>query len=149
MKKAIAIALSIIIIVFLFCSCQNQSKGEAAVLDIVKYCNEERTTAGLGGLTLDSSLSEAAQVRAGEITTDENFAHVRPDGSGCFTVLRTDYIYAGENLAKGEPDGKKIVKAWMDSEPHRKNVLTPEYNKIGLAYTEVDGVYYWAAIFTD
>ncbi len=149
MKRISAITAILIIIVILLSACSSQSKGETAINDIVKYCNQERAKAGLPEITLDRDLCDAAQLRAGEIATDGNFAHIRPDGSGCFTALKTDYNYAGENLAKGEPDGRKIVQAWMDSEPHRKNVLTPEYAKTGIAYTEVDGVYYWAALFTD
>ena len=149
MKRITAVILILIIVLLTLSACSPQSKGETAINDIVKYCNEERTKAGLPELTLDEALCDAAQIRAGETATGGNFAHIRPDGSGCFTVIRADYNYAGENLAKGEPDGKKIVKAWMDSEPHRKNVLTSEYAKIGIAYTEADGVYYWAALFTD
>ena len=148
MKRTVFIFFVFVILVTL-CSCASKPTEETAINDIVKYCNAERKSAGLAELTLDEELSNAALVRAGEIISDGNFAHVRPDGSGCFTVIRTAYTHAGENLAKGEPDGRKIVEAWMNSEAHRKNVLTPEFTRIGLAYTEVDGVYYWAALFTD
>jgi uncharacterized protein YkwD len=62
-----------------------------------------------------------------------------------------DYRYAGENIAEADRDfaAKVIVKDWMESENHRKNILYPKFTEIGvgiipgkkdlLYYTQVFG----------
>jgi hypothetical protein len=52
-----------------------------------------------------------------------------------------DYHYAGENLAKDFSSATKLVDAWMDSSPHRANILSDKYDDIGIAvaYGELNG----------
>jgi uncharacterized protein YkwD len=62
-----------------------------------------------------------------------------------------DYRYAAENIAEADKDytGKDIMKDWMDSEHHRKNIMYPKFTEIGvgiipgkknlLYYTQVFG----------
>lgn len=42
----------------------------------------------------------------------------------------------GENLAKGQLSVKQVVKDWMDSPNHRKNLLRPEFEEIGIGLYE-------------
>lgn len=52
---------------------------------MIRLVNKIRTEEGLPALTTNSSLSNAAALRAEEIVT--LYSHTRPDGSSCFTVL--------------------------------------------------------------
>lgn len=116
------------------------------VYEVVDLVNEERAKEGLAPLELDLTLCEAAQVRAEE--AKQSFSHTRPDGSKCFTALAdkgVSYQFAGENLAGKIKTPEKVVKAWMDSESHRKNIMAEKYSYIGIGYVE-DGNY-WAQFF--
>ena len=55
------------------------------------------------------------------------------------------YRYAGENIAMGQRTPEEVVKAWMNSEGHRKNILSPNYNYIGVGYVAQGN--YWTQEF--
>ena len=103
------------------------------VLDLV---NVERAKYGLQPLVMgDANLTAAAQKRAEEIATVNS--HTRPDGTKCFTVLNEYGVKdapTGENAAWGSVSPKEVVKAWMNSEGHRANILDPEARKMGVGY---------------
>ena len=53
----------------------------------------------------------------------------------------------GENLAYGRgkhSTPRAIVKAWLNSPPHRENMLTGSFNDIGIGMSERNGIAYWA-----
>lgn len=121
--------------------------------EVLKLVNKERTAAGLKSLTLDNSVCKAAQKRAVEISTKNNFSHTRPDGRSCETVLddmKISYSHWGENLAVGQTTPKEVVDAWMNSEGHRKNILNPNFTKIGIGYyynSSTQYKYHWSQMF--
>lgn len=120
----------------------NVSAYAARVTELV---NVERAKAGLPALTLDAAASQAAQVRAAEIRT--SFSHTRPNGKNCFTALvesGVNYRAAGENIASGQTTPEEVVTAWMNSEGHRKNILSPHFTGIGVGYLEGN---YWTQFF--
>ena len=110
----------------------------------------------LGKLTLDEELCKAAQIRAEEIF--KNFSHTRPDGRSCFTVLKDQnisYMAVGENIAAGSASGANTFVMWKeDGQPysgqgHRRNMLSPNFTRIGIAYaTKKGSTYgtYWVMI---
>ncbi len=104
--------------------------------------NGERTSAGLGALTEQAQLTAASADFSALMVSEHFFAHVSPDGSELSDRLtRAGYLGAagswmvGENIAWGESylaTPANIVKAWMNSPPHRANILKGEYEEIGL-----------------
>lgn len=119
------------------------------VSKVVELCNEKRAEAGLEPLTEDGTLDALALVRTGEIVG--TFDHKRPDGSSCFSVLDgVDYLAAGENIASGQKTPEEVVEAWMNSEGHRANILSPDFGKIGVGYLP-EGTYgtSWVQLFTN
>ena len=128
------------------------------VIDLVAYASEvfrltntERANAGLEPLSMMSSLTQTAVVRAKE--TIENFSHDRPDGRSCFTAFdenNVSYSLAGENIAMGQRTAYEVVRAWMDSVGHRENILKEEYGHLGVGVAlDSSGRLYWAQNFTD
>ena len=78
----------------------------------------------------------------------KSFSHTRPNGTTCFTALKEagiSYAKAGENLAGKIKTPKKVVKAWMDSPGHRKNIMDPAFSQIGVGYIESGS--YWCQFF--
>jgi uncharacterized protein YkwD len=117
-------------------------KGEA--MSTLGLVNLRRTSAGLGELSWNETLSQAAEVRAFEC--EDKFSHTRPDGSEWWTVNAA--VMYGENLAKNYYDANSVVQAWMDSPAHRENILKADFTTMGVAaYEAGDGTMYWAQAF--
>lgn len=117
------------------------------VSEVVRLVNIERTERGLPALTMDTRLNAAAAERAEETIT--LFAHERPDGSSCFTILREygiSYRRAAENIAGGQPTPAAVVNSWMNSSGHRANILKEGITIIGVAYNPTN--HYWVQIFS-
>lgn len=113
------------------------------VIDIV---NEERSNAGLSYLETDESLSKAAQLRAEELT--KKFSHTRPNGSSCFTAIKSDAFGSkGENIAMGQTDASAVMISWMDSAGHRENILNPSFTHIGVGCYTYEGRKHWVQLF--
>lgn len=127
-----------------------QGEADKEADKVVELVNAERTKQGLPGLVADADLNMAAKIRAKEIA--ESFSHTRPNGTYCNTVLidnEIPYGFMGENIAKGGDDVNKVMELWMNSEGHRKNILSANFNKIGVACYEYKEYVYWVQIFTD
>lgn len=137
---------------------EQQKQEEAAVTDessyadeVIRLVNKEREKAGLSSLEANKELTSAAEVRAKEIS--KVFGHTRPDGNSFNTAAKEagfDGDYIGENIAGGRMTPADVVEGWMNSEGHRKNILRPEYNYIGVAYLHKSNSEYgryWVQIF--
>lgn len=56
--------------------------------------------------------------------------------------------WVGENVAMGYLSGLAVVKAWMNSPEHRKNLLSRHYTLIGIAARKgSDGLWYVSQVF--
>lgn len=118
--------------------------------EVVRLVNVERAKENLPALKSDNAaLTGAAQLRAGEIV--ESFSHTRPNGSSCFTAMKEagiSYGYAGENIAAGYATPAAVVEGWMNSSGHRANILSPNFDTIGVGYiTDSHGYAYWVQMF--
>lgn len=115
-------------------------QSEAKMLELV---NQERRSRGLGELVADESLREVSRAYASEMFRHGFFAHVsQVDGSTpADRAARFDIEYGvlGENLAFA-PDVYIAHQGLMNSEGHRKNILEPQYEKVGLGV--IDGGFY-------
>lgn len=106
------------------------------VADLLKYTNLQREANGLPPLTLNPELTHAAQMKANDMFAKDYWAHVSPDGTTPWVWIKDsgyDYLYAGENLARGFTTSSDVVTAWMNSPEHRSNMLSPNYTDIGFA----------------
>lgn len=117
-----------------------QASSSFSSQEVVEYMNRDRVAVGLPALRLDSALSEAAVAKAHDMATKEYFAHTSPDGTTpwyFFEKAGYAYRYAGENLAIHFSDAKDEEAAWMASEKHRENILSPKYVETGIAAVEI------------
>ena len=58
------------------------------------------------------------------------------------------YSAWGENIASGQKTPQQVVTAWMNSQGHRENILSPTFTKLGVGYaTNSNGVAYWTQMF--
>ena len=128
----------------------NSSTTSEYATEVLRLINVERAKEGLSALTTTSVLGQAANKRAVEIKSV--FSHNRPDGSSCFTVLddyNISYRTSGENIAYGQKTPAAVVNAWMNSEGHRKNIMSANFGKVGIGCYYSNGTYYWTQLFTN
>lgn len=144
-KRITCLLCAIIICFSLFCLIGNFEQAEAysdQVNEIIELINDIRRQNGLPEYEIDSTLCEAAQIRAEELAV--SFSHKRPDGTECSTVLEQFGIkcsVVGENISMNYDTPKKAVSGWMSSEGHRKNILSGDYKKLGVGYNSKNNMY--------
>ena len=111
-------------------------KTDISSEELLFLTNKERQNVGVGSLILNDKLSKAASEKAQDMFTYNYWAHNSPAGKTPWVFIKSagyNYIYAGENLARGftTPDG--VIKAWMASPDHRANMLSSNYRDVGFA----------------
>ena len=109
--------------------------------EVIRLTNEKRAQNGLAPVSLNSTLSQAAQAKAADMLNKDYWAHVAPDGTQpwkFFLDFGYRYRFAGENLARDFTNPSSAVDAWMASPSHKENMLNPKYKEIGVAVIEGD-----------
>ena len=122
--------------------------AEAFPEEVLQLVNKERAKVGARPLRLNDELLAGAKIRAEEIT--RHFAHERPDGKSCFTVLRNRNRTLGENIAAGSATPEDVVDQWMHSPGHRANILNKDFKELGVGYCYKEGSeygHYWIQMF--
>jgi uncharacterized protein YkwD len=108
---------------------------------LYQLTNEERQKNNLPSLSINSSLSLAAEKKAENMFQENYWSHYAPDGKTPWDFIlgaNYKYEYAGENLAKNFLFSQGVVDAWMNSPTHRENILKKEYTEVG--YAIVNGI---------
>ncbi|MBZ1356243.1 MAG: CAP domain-containing protein [Candidatus Nealsonbacteria bacterium] len=106
---------------------------------LVQMTNEERRSFGLPPLITSPKLDQAAMMKAQDMIAKDYFSHWSPDGKSPWhwiTLAGYDYKYAGENLAMGFLDAKDVHRAWVNSSTHKANIMSSNYDEIGIAVVE-------------
>jgi uncharacterized protein YkwD len=110
----------------------------------VIFClmNAMRANAGLPALRQQDQLAAASVAHSQDMVDNKYFAHDSLDGRDVVARLKTaSYIPAtgewviGENLAWGSgalATPKSLVNAWMNSPPHRENLLASDFREVGM-----------------
>ncbi len=104
--------------------------------ELLLLTNIKRAEVGLSPLQLNDQLNRAAEGKAQDMFTKQYWAHFAPDGTSPWDFIRGagyNYVYAGENLARGFTTAKDTINAWMASPDHRANMLSAHYNDVGFA----------------
>lgn len=112
-------------------SATNLSQDEQTLLNLI---NQERSKAGIAALKVDSTLMKVARLKAKDMVDNNYFSHQSPTYGSPFDMMRQfgiTFKTAGENIA-GNQSIQGAVKAWMNSEGHRKNILNGSFNYTGI-----------------
>lgn len=132
---------------------------------IHREINRQRTNRALSNLSYDRDLAEIAAYHSRDMANNSYFAHTAPDGEtmpkryarfgyDCRADMGDGrYATGGENIAKTyyheqltngryystlEELAKGIVEQWMNSPPHRENILRPYWNAEGIGVDVVE-----------
>lgn len=93
---------------------------------VLYYVNIERKKRGKKPLKISDRCQRKAEARAKAIC--RRFSHKGAFGGlGC-------YRWKGENIARGQRSPRSVVRAWMRSKGHRKNMMSGKFDYMGLGY---------------
>lgn len=105
--------------------------------------NQERASYGLQPVAPNADLRQAAVSHSNEMISEGYFEHTSPAGLTFMDRIEsTGYMHrarswvVGENLVWGSgprSTPQALVTAWMNSPPHRENLLRPNFREIGIA----------------
>ncbi len=110
--------------------------------DVLNKVNEIRSTKGLSKLSMEPQMMEDAMQRAAELMV--YFAHARPDNSSCFDI--NEDIFA-ENIAIGYGSPAQVMNSWINSDYHYANIMSEDFNCIGIGAVVHNGVHCWVQLF--
>jgi uncharacterized protein YkwD len=113
---------------------------------IVCLTNRERAAAGLPALVKSQALHNAAVHHSRDMAQRDYFSHQSPDGrTERGRMASAGYgrsTRSGENIAYGTRlTARQVVEMWMNSAPHRANILRRDFHEIGVggAFGRPDG----------
>lgn len=118
--------------------------------DVFQQINALRSQYGLPALFLDTCVARVARGHSRDMAENDYLDHVNLDGKNHGARLNDGGVIwksSGENLgfypSSNSDPVTPIVNAWMESQSHRKNILTREYTHtgIGIALDDAGGVY--------
>ena len=118
---------------------------------IFNKVNEERTKAGVAPLSYNSTMEKYARIKSQDMGDNNYFSHADLSGNYITTKMKADgvnYKAWGENIAYigGMTDptalANQFMENWMNSEGHRANILSTNFNSIGVGVYKIgDKVY--------
>jgi uncharacterized protein YkwD len=109
--------------------------------EVVSAVNSTRTQNSLKTLTENKQLNQAAAAKMADIQKYQYWSHDNPvTNTGWVSFIRQAGFKgaAGENLAKGFDSTNHIINAWLNSPSHRANLLSANFNAVGVAIGEVN-----------
>ncbi|MFD2670549.1 CAP domain-containing protein [Marinicrinis sediminis] len=101
---------------------------------MVNLVNQERLKAGVGALKADLALTKVARVKSSDMINKNYFSHQSPTYGSPFDMMKQfgiSYRTAGENIACNQTVDK-AHQALMNSSGHRKNILSGNFNHVGI-----------------
>ncbi|MFD8999383.1 CAP domain-containing protein [Streptomyces sp. NPDC059582] len=118
------------------------------VARVVQLVNAERGKVGCPALTLNATLTKAAQAHSADMASHRNMSHTGSDGSDPgerITAAGYTWSTYGENVAYGYAGPEQVMAGWMASPGHKANILNCSFKEIGVGLAEPDS--YWTQDF--
>lgn len=125
--------------------------------EIIALINAARAENGLPAISEHNDLSQAARNHVRDMAQYGFVNHHGSDGLNFDErVTRTGYPWTlvAENIAAGQPTAQEVMRGWMTSPGHRKNILNEKIREIGAAYAAVTGgstsqkyAHFWVVVF--
>ncbi|MGN6187650.1 MAG: CAP domain-containing protein, partial [Conexibacter sp.] len=121
-------------------------RTRAAVLHaqrrVLCLMNRARARYGLPPLHTNRCLHRVAARHAHDMVNRHYFAHITPNGwspgararASGYVPRRAAWL-VGENIAWGVAAAARpswVMRAWMHSPPHRRNILSPHFRDVGI-----------------
>src|SRR5262249_3619573 len=124
------------------------TKEEQAIL---QGTNDARAKEKLPPLQPNKTLTQAARNHSANMASQGKLQHELDGKTPSDRASALGYVYRnlGENIAAGSPlTPEDAVKVWMKSEGHRKNILSKDYQEIGIGVARnAKGESYYTQVF--
>jgi hypothetical protein len=101
---------------------------------VLQQLNESREQAGLAPLKVSPELVQAARHHSAAMAQERKLSHQlsgEPDVQERLRAAGAHFFRSGENVGYNTQEDQ-IHSAFMHSPPHRHNLLTPDYNSVGI-----------------
>lgn len=99
-------------------------------------CGSRGNFAATTAVTWNTRIESAALGHSNDMVAHNYFSHTSFDGRTLADRVNvTGYAWSrlGENIAAGYPSVDAVVAAWMASDGHCANMMSPAYREVGLA----------------
>lgn len=126
-------------------------QGSGNARHIAELTNSDRAAHGLGVLRWSDSLAAAAEAHAERMAAEGYLSHQypgEPEVGARAARAGAHFREIAENIATGYSDAQ-VEQEWMHSAPHRRNILDPGLNAIGVAVVARGNTLYVAEDFAD
>lgn len=161
MRRIAVVPLVVVLILVAACG-GSGGGGPTAPADISSFqvesqstglVNQERSAEQKSQLAIDSLAQQVAREHSEAMRDRDFFSHVDPDGTTLRDRLRAagvSFRMAGENLAQvegaGDPAGH-AHRLLMESKSHRDNILSGDYEVIGVGVAKQGDAYWITQVF--
>ncbi|HEX4700107.1 MAG TPA: CAP domain-containing protein [Actinomycetes bacterium] len=116
--------------------------GATSVEDVfTSQINQARAERGIPRLAVSAALVRVARGQAARMA-DQNLLYHNPN----LTTEVTNWRWVGENVGYG-PDALTVVVAFMESAPHKANILDRDYTQVGVGAVTVGDRVWVAEVF--
>jgi uncharacterized protein YkwD len=102
---------------------------------LVSQLNQVRKNYGLADLKENPQLYFSAGQKACDLAEKKYWSHTDPSNHPFdWWITKAGYHFhlAGENLARNFKNDTIMITAWMNSPKHRANILSKDYQEIGI-----------------
>ena len=103
--------------------------------EVARLVNDHRARIGCRALVWDGAAARAAQAHSDDMARRNYFSHTSPDGRSMVDRLRAQgasYRMIAENIAFGQPTAREVVRGWLASAGHRRNIENCGYTHHGV-----------------
>lgn len=118
---------------------------------IYQKVNEERKKVNMPQLSYNSTMQDYARIKSKDMGDNNYFSHEDLSGNLITSTMQNDGVFYnawGENIAYigGIDDinilAEQFMTNWMNSKGHRENILSTNYNSIGIGVYKVNNKVY-------
>ena len=113
--------------------------SKATPEEVLKLVNAERAKVNAPALVVSEALTQTAQERADDMVARNYYSHFDPvTGEGMIDkqdpgCKQSENLNGVTNSHVSISSATRVVSTWMNSEPHRKAMLNPEFTITGIA----------------
>ena len=122
------------------CEQATPAETEQVIADIHEYTNRERVSRGLNPVTRLASLDRIAQDWSEQMAAEDRMYHNPQIKALVADAYDGQWRSYGENVLQNwcGASGEALVQQWMNSLPHRLNLLNPLHTHLGVGVEVAD-----------
>jgi|SRR5882672_5943578 len=133
--RVASLLTTIIVAILIFSPPSARGQGNDPAQTLFESANHERLAHGLAPLKWSATLAVAARQHALRMAAQNTLSHQlrgEPGMAERASQAGARFSSLAENVAEG-PSAESIHKQWMNSPPHRANLLDPQVDSVGIA----------------